>query len=80
MDLRFMVFSILALSFLTVDCKNRQVQDIEDCNPIADYYEKGIHYIRRDLVTDDNTIDYKKLFEGTRREASECFPSNHEVK
>lgn len=80
MESRLILFSFCVVVFFSLDCKNRQVQDIEDCNPIADYYEKGVHYIRRDLVTDDNTIDYKKLFDGTRREASECFPTNHEVK
>ncbi|TGL24110.1 hypothetical protein EHQ46_03020 [Leptospira yanagawae] len=74
-------FTILLWVFvLSIDCKRGYSEDIQDCNPIADYYEKGTHYIRRDLVKDDNTLDYKKLMEDTRPQASECYPSNHEVK
>lgn len=71
---------ILSLVFIFLHCKRGLSEDIQDCNPIADYYEKGTHYIRRDLVTDDNTLDYKKLFEDTKPQASECYPANHEVK
>ncbi|MGV3667283.1 MAG: hypothetical protein ACO1NV_14230 [Leptospira bouyouniensis] len=74
-------FTILFWALIVVaGCKRGYSEDIQDCNPIADYYEKGTHYIRRDLVKDDNTLDYKKLMEDTKPQASECYPSNHEVK
>ncbi|WP_167481745.1 hypothetical protein [Leptospira bouyouniensis] len=74
-------FTILFWALIVVPgCKRGYSEDIQDCNPIADYYEKGTHYIRRDLVKDDNTLDYKKLMEDTKPQASECYPSNHEVK
>ncbi|MDF3821578.1 hypothetical protein P3G55_16860 [Leptospira sp. 96542] len=66
--------------FSLFQCKRGLSEDIQDCNPVADYYENGTHYIRRDLVQDDNTLDYKKLLEETKPQASECYPSNHEVK
>ena len=56
------------------------LNQIEECNPVADFYENGAHYIRRDLVTDDGNIDYKKLLEETKPENSNCYPANHEVK
>lgn len=63
------------------NCKeSKYSDDIEDCNAIGDYYDNGTHYIRRDLVTDDGTIDYKKLLEDTKPTNSECYPANHEVK
>ncbi|XDD54245.1 hypothetical protein AB3N62_00075 [Leptospira sp. WS4.C2] len=65
---------------LIFGCKRGYSEDIQDCNPVADYYDKGTHYIRRDLVRDDNTLDYKKLMEDTKPQASDCYPSNHEVK
>lgn len=79
MSPRFFTILFWAL-IVVVGCKRGYSEDIQDCNPIADYYEKGTHYIRRDLVKDDNTLDYKKLMEDTKPQASECYPSNHEVK
>ncbi|GBF51321.1 hypothetical protein LPTSP4_28530 [Leptospira ryugenii] len=64
--------------FIRVSC--REKNDIDECNPIADYYENGSHYIRRDLVTDDGNLDYKKLLEETQPENSNCYPANHEIK
>jgi hypothetical protein len=79
--IRLILLAILFAScILNLNCKRGHSEDIQDCNPIADYYEKGTHYIRRDLVTDDNTLDYKKLFEETKPQSSECYPANHEVK
>lgn len=73
------LFLMLILN-LSIGCKFGHVEDIEDCNPIADYYERGAHYIRRDLVRDDGTLDYKKLLEDSKPQNSECYPANHEVK
>ncbi|TGN20334.1 hypothetical protein [Leptospira idonii] len=80
MKLRLLILLFLAFSHLAFGCKRGYSEDIQDCNPIADYYDKGTHYIRRDLVQDDGTLDYKKLLEDTKPQASECYPSNHEVK
>jgi hypothetical protein len=66
--------------YIKINCRPNPDKEIDKCNPIADYYEKGAHYIRRDLLTDDGTIDYKKLLEDTKPENSECYPANHEVK
>jgi len=68
---------LLSLIFLLVfvSCKRKSDQDIQDCDSISGYYDKGIHYIDRSLVTDDNTIDYKKLFERTKQENGECYPA-----
>lgn len=70
---------LLLLVVLNV-CKKGYNEDIQDCNPVADYYEQGNHYIRRDLVKDDNTLDYKKLLEETKPQTSECYPTNKEIK
>jgi hypothetical protein len=64
--------------YIKISCRDNDA--IDECNPIADYYDKGSHYIRRDLVTDDGNLDYKKLLEDTKPENSECYPANHEVK
>ncbi len=64
--------------YLKISC--REKNEIEDCNPVADYYDGSAHYIRRDLVTDDGNIDYKKLLEDTDPTNSICNPANHEVK
>lgn len=75
-----MRFGFAILFLVCFNCKMKQYQDIEDCSNVKDYYEKGIHYIDRNLVTDDNTIDLKKLFERTEQTRSECYPANHEIK
>ena len=64
--------------YVRISCRDEN--QIEECNPVADFYENGAHYIRRDLVTDDGNIDYKKLLEETKPENSNCYPANHEVK
>jgi len=69
----FPVFFIIL--FLFSGClKKQDSQDIEDCDNIANYYEDGEHYIRRDLVTDEGVLDRKKLFEDTINGKSECYP------
>jgi len=66
------------LVYVRVSC--REKDPIDPCNPIADYYDGSTHYIRRDLVTDDGNLVYKKLLEDTKPENSECYPANHEIK
>ncbi len=63
---------------LKISC--RELEPIDPCNPISDYYDGKTHYIRRDLVTDEGNLDYKKLLEDTKPQNSECYPANHEVK
>ncbi|WP_246047029.1 hypothetical protein [Leptospira ognonensis] len=65
---------------MSVKISCREKDPMDPCNPIADYYDGKTHYIRRDLVTDDGNLDYKKLLEDAKPENSECYPANHEVK
>jgi hypothetical protein len=73
---RFQVFFLLGLVVLTVvDCKKKKPkEDIQDCDKIYNYYEDGVHYIRRDLVQEDGVLDYEKLLEDAKPKRSDCFP------
>lgn len=64
-------------------------QDIKECDDVANYYDDGDHYIRRDLVTEGiysedrelateyNVIDYQKLFEAYDLHKSKCNPDSN---
>ena len=45
-------------------CKKKKAfsHDIQECDPIGNYYEDGNHYISRDIVTDDGVINYEEMF------------------
>lgn len=67
---------LILLGSLFQGCRKQMYnQDLQDCDNIADYYEEGEHFIRRDLVTDDGVVDRKKLFAESKEKNSECFPT-----
>ena len=51
-----------------------EVEEIQDCDPVKNYFYNGQHYIERDYVKEDGTLDYKKYYESRRIQASECDP------
>jgi hypothetical protein len=74
MKQRFLL-ATLVLVFLVAGCKKKTPDlDIQDCDKIYNYYEDGIHYIRRDIVSDDGVIDYDKLLEDSKIKRSDCYP------
>ncbi len=51
--------------------------EIDHCDPVANYFENGEHYIGADFVKEDGTIDYQKYFKARRTESSPCDPLNN---
>ncbi|MBE7436879.1 MAG: hypothetical protein HS115_00375 [Spirochaetales bacterium] len=48
---------------------------IDPCDPVANYYQPGgAHYIERDFVKDDGTLDYQRYFDSQKPGASPCDP------
>lgn len=74
----FLCFLIFG-NFLS--CKKKLNEDIQECDPLGNYYEDGKHFIRRDVLeTDENGIedtsvlDMRKLLNKSKKENSKCFP------
>ena len=44
------------------------------CDPAASLYIKKQHYISRDFVTEDGTVDYARWFESRKLQSSPCDP------
>ena len=44
------------------------------CDPAASLYIKKQHYISRDFVTEDGTVDYARWFESRKVQSSPCDP------
>ncbi|MEM7179609.1 MAG: hypothetical protein AAF518_01765 [Spirochaetota bacterium] len=76
------VYLFCILFSLACNKKKTISQDIQECDPVGNYYEDGNHYISRDIVTDDGVLNYKKMFNNYyKREGSPCDPeSNLETK
>lgn len=68
--------SYLFLVFLILfsNCKKKQIVEVNDCDTIGNYYENKEHYIKREFVTDDGEIDYKKLFQKYKGSETICNP------
>lgn len=48
---------------------------LDPCDPVANYYQAdGAHYIERDFVKDDGTLDYQRYFDSQKAGASPCDP------
>lgn len=47
-------------------------KDIDPCDPVKNYYDGKTHYIERDFVKEDGTLDYDLMFEKLDPEASPC--------
>src|SRR5438132_1704320 len=48
---------------------------IDPCDPGSNVYEKdGKHFIDSDMVREDGTLDYGKIFELNKAESSPCDP------
>lgn len=59
-----------------MDCRKKHPdEDIQDCDKIYNYYNNGVHYIRRDLIRDDSTWDYEKLLNDSKIQRSDCYPA-----
>ncbi len=74
---KFQIFSLLIFfTFFLNFCKKRVPdEDIQDCDRIFNYYENGVHYIRRDLIREDGVWDYKKLLDDSKIQRSDCYPA-----
>ncbi len=44
------------------------------CDPTSSLYIKDQHYISRDYVTEDGTVDYARWFESRKAQSSPCDP------
>ncbi|MDX1959368.1 MAG: hypothetical protein SFU98_12395 [Leptospiraceae bacterium] len=49
--------------------------EINECDTMGNYYEDGEHYINREFVNDDGTLDYKKQFEKSKQQNHDCYPT-----
>lgn len=50
--------------------------EFESCDPFYSYYENGTHYFYDENLTNDGTIQYRKLFELKNLEKNPCNPLN----
>jgi hypothetical protein len=65
------------LLFFFIGCEEKHViEDVEECDTMESYYEGGEHYINRNLITEEGTLDYKKQFEKSEPKNSKCNPVN----
>jgi len=53
---------------------------LDPCDPISNHYEGDRHFIERDFVTEDRTIDYQRLFEADRIYNSPCDPIRGKIR
>jgi hypothetical protein len=49
--------------------------EIKECDTMGNYYEDGEHYINREFLKDDGTLDYKKQFEMSKQQNHDCYPT-----
>ncbi len=47
---------------------------IDPCDPVTNIYEGEKHYIERDYLKEDGTLDYEKYFKSRESETSPCDP------
>ena len=71
---------ILALLTLLPACREfeqaflSEETPIDPCDPTSSTYDGYVHFIERDFLTEDGTLDYRKWFEASRAESSDCDP------
>jgi hypothetical protein len=53
---------------------------IDPCDPAANTYSDGKHFIERDYLNEDSQIDYKKMMENLDKRSSPCDPLNPKKK
>ena len=65
------------LVFFFIGCEEKHViEDVEECDTMESYYEGGEHYINRNFITEEGTLDYNKHFEKSESKNSKCNPVN----
>ncbi len=70
-----MIRILILFALISVaSCKKKESTDINDCDSIGNYYEDKTHFIKREFVTDDGVIDYKKLMEKYKGRDTVCNP------
>jgi hypothetical protein len=73
--MRFLIVLIIFISL--VSCRKKKfTEDINQCDSIGNYYEDGVHFINRDFINDEGSLDYKKLFEKSEEVNHDCYPIN----
>ncbi|HNH07537.1 MAG TPA: hypothetical protein PK683_03475 [Leptospiraceae bacterium] len=66
----------LAVCIILAGCKKKYInEDIPECDSFGNYYENGEHYISREFLTESGSLDYKKLFDKSRQQNSNCYPT-----
>jgi hypothetical protein len=64
--------TIVALA-ATLSCGMfNEPSEIDPCDPIKNYYDGKTHYIEREFVREDGTLDYDLMFEKLKPESSPC--------
>ena len=48
--------------------------ELNPCDPVSNIYDGGKHYIERDFVKEDGTMDFNKWFEARKVQSSPCDP------
>ncbi len=66
----------LIACILLAGCKKKHTnEDIPECDSFGNYYENGDHYISREFLTESGSLDYKKLFDKSKQQNSNCYPT-----
>ena len=73
------LFLAAALTFLLAGCElikplMEETTEMNPCDPVANLYEGGHHYIERDYVKEDGTLDFNRWFKSRKVESSPCDP------
>lgn len=78
---RRLLISLLLIAALPLGgCKEfeqlflAQDEPMKPCDPTYSTYHGYVHFIERDFLTRDQTLDYRKWFESNQVEASQCDP------
>lgn len=54
--------------------------EIDPCDPAANFYDGRTHYIERDMIRDDGTLDYDRVIRASDPAESDCDPLRNESK
>jgi len=60
-------------------CSKTKVE-VDPCDPAGNVYINDRHYLDRDYVNEDGTLNYRKYFDNRGIQASPCDPLNKRKK
>lgn len=79
--IRFLSLGIIGLFLIGCDNASlsslnpfRSKPTVDPCDPATNLYDDGKHFLERDYLTEEGTIDYKKLLEMNEIQKSPCDP------